>query len=148
MINVDKVKLMTGIAMYEKKEGKKIFPVTRFFKGDYVGSHLLYAFFAHMFCFALCAAVWVMYNSEQLLAVMSIDELAAMAKAGCAVYVVSLTAYLVVTGIVYSKRYSCARRGMKVYLAKLKRLERQYEHEDRTKELTKEGIRHDGASRT
>ena len=37
---------------------------------------------------------------------------------------------------------------MKVYVAKLKRLEKRYEFQNRAKELSKEGSRHDRASRT
>ena len=33
----------------------------------------------------------------------------------------------------------CARRGMKIYVAKLKRLEKRYEYQSRTKEVVKEG---------
>ena len=45
MLNEEKIKLMTGIAMFEKKEGKKIFPLNRYFKSDYISSHLMAAFF-------------------------------------------------------------------------------------------------------
>ena len=51
------------------------------------------------------------------------------------------------TFLVYRKRYEYARRGMKVYVAKLKRLEKRYEFQSRTKELTKEGGRYDDISR-
>ena len=31
MLNEDKIKLMTGIALFEKREGKHIFPANRYF---------------------------------------------------------------------------------------------------------------------
>ena len=55
---------------------------------------------------------------------------------------------VLITFLVYRKRYEYARRGMKVYVAKLKRLEKRYEFQGRSKELTKEGVRHDDVSRT
>ena len=63
-------------------------------------------------------------------------------------YGAGLAVYLLITFLVYRKRYEYARRGMKVYVAKLKRLEKRYEFQSRSKELTKEGVRHDDVSRT
>lgn len=36
MLNEDKIKLMTGIALFEKREGKHIFPANRYFRSDYI----------------------------------------------------------------------------------------------------------------
>ena len=44
--------------------------------------------------------------------------------------------------------YEYARRSMRVYIAKLKRLEKRYDVQNRTRELTKEGSRYDDISRT
>ena len=42
-------------------------------------------------------------------------------------YLVGLAVYLLIAGVVYWRRYEYASRGMKVYVAKLKRLEKRYE---------------------
>lgn len=78
---------------------------------------------------------------------MNLDEVIVIARQGGILYVIGLLVYLVITFRVYQKRYEYAKRGMKVYVAKLKRLEKRYEFQNRSKELTKEGGRHDGASR-
>ncbi len=148
MLNEDKMKLMTGIAMFEKREGKKISPANRYFCGDYISSRLLLAFFSYTFCFGLCVVIWVLYSSEQLLNVMDLEDIGASARIGGAIYAVGLVVYLVIAGIVYARRYEYAKRGMKVYLAKLRRLEKRYERQGHSRELTKEGVRHDGVSRT
>ena len=36
MLNEEKVRYMTELAIFEKNEGKKIFPINRYFKKDYV----------------------------------------------------------------------------------------------------------------
>lgn len=148
MLSEDKLRLMTGIAMFEKREGKKIFPVNRYFRGDYISSHMLRSFFCYTFCYLLCLLIWILYNSERLLNAMSLDDMISVGKRGAVFYVAGLVFYLLVTAVVYRRRYDYARRGMKVYVAKLKRLEKRYEFQSRAKELTKEGRRHDGASRT
>lgn len=148
MLNEDKIKLMTGIAMFEKKEGKRIFSVNRYFRGDYISSHLLRSFFCYTFCYLLCLVIWILYNSERLLNVMDLGEVIYIGKRGMFLYLAGLVFYLIVTAVVYSRRYDYAKRGMKVYVTKLKRLEKRYEFQSRAKELTKEVGRHGGASGT
>ena len=49
MLNEEKIRLMTGIAMFEKEANKEIFPVTRYFKSDYISSRLIRSFLAYSF---------------------------------------------------------------------------------------------------
>lgn len=44
MLNEDKIKLMTGIALFEKREGKHIFPANRYFRSDYISGRILRSF--------------------------------------------------------------------------------------------------------
>ena len=45
MLNEEKVRYMTGLAIFEKNEGRKIFPINRYFKKDYVGGQMFRSFF-------------------------------------------------------------------------------------------------------
>ncbi|MDO4267757.1 MAG: hypothetical protein Q4C73_04725 [Eubacteriales bacterium] len=148
MLNEDKLKLMTSIAMFEKREGKAVFPASCYFKSDYISSRMLRSFFYYSFCYLLCLLIWILYSMDWLLNASNLDEVIGMAVRAFLLYAGGLAAYLAVTFFVYRKRYEYARRGMKVYVAKLKRLEKRYEFQSRSKELTKEGIRHDDVSRT
>lgn len=148
MLNEDKIKLMTGIAMFEKREGKKIFPASRYFRGDYISSRMFRSFFYYTVSFLLCVLLWALYNIEGLLDAFRVDRMISLGRYAVLIYLAGLAAYLVITWLVYRKRYEYAKRGMKVYVAKLKRLEKRYEFQNKSKELTKEGSRHDGVSRT
>ncbi len=148
MLNEDKIKLMTSIAMFEKREGKHIFPANRYFRNDYISGRMLRSFFAYTVCFILCALMWVLSNMEQLLNMMELDTVIHTAKTGMVLYTAGLAAYLVITWNISSRRYEYAQRGMRVYMAKLRRLEKRYDVQNRTRELTKEGSRHDDVSRT
>ena len=53
MLNESKIKLMTGISMIEKDKGKDLAIVHRYFKGDYIGRHMLCAFLGYTFCWCL-----------------------------------------------------------------------------------------------
>ena len=141
MLNEDKIKLMTGIAMFEKREGKKIAPASQYFKSDYVGRHMIRSFFGYTFCCALILVVWLLYSLERILNFMSIDEMIDIGKNLLVLYAGGLLIYLFITYVVYSARYSYAVRGQKVYVAKLKRLNKRYEFQNKSKELAKEGGR-------
>lgn len=147
MLSEDKIRLMTGIAMFEKREGKHIFPVNRYFRSDYVSRHMFRSFFSYTVSYLLCAGVWCVYNMERILNAMDIDGFLDLGKRAGFLYVAGLAVYLLITCLIYRKRYEYARRGMNVYVAKLKRLEKRYEFQNRTRELSKEGGRRDGASR-
>ena len=41
MINEEKVKIMTKLAMYEQGKGRKYLPVSRYYRSDYIGLALI-----------------------------------------------------------------------------------------------------------
>lgn len=126
MLNEDKIRLMTGIAMYEKKAEKDIFPVTRYFKSDYIGSHMIRSFVTYTLTCILFMGMWILYQIEEIFNTMDISILLSSAKYIGLIYLIGLIFYLLVTVIVYSKRYNMASKSLKVYQAKLRRLEKKY----------------------
>lgn len=127
MLNEDRLKLMTGIGMFEKKEGRRIFPVYRYFRSDYIGKNMLRSFLGFTLCWGLGTALVVLYKAEDFLSSLDLDKIAGYAKMYIGGYLAGLAVYLLITYWVYWKRYEYASRGMKVYVAKLKRLEKRYE---------------------
>lgn len=139
MLNEDKIKLMTGIAMFEKKEGKKIFPIIHYFRSDFISSHMIRSFISFTICYLLGAGIWVMYRLDKILNIGDTEEILFLAAKLLAVYLIGLVVYLGITYYVYSKRYSYASSGIKVYISKLKRLDKRYEFQAKSKELKKGG---------
>jgi len=138
MLNEDKIKLMTSISMFEKKEEKYIYPVRRYFKSDYISRHMLKAFFGYTFCCLLVFLLIFLYHAEDIFSMLNLDLLLEHAWTYGIAYLVGLAVYLLITIVVYAKRYEYGVRGMKVYVAKLKRLEKRYEFQNRTRELSRE----------
>lgn len=126
MLNEEKIRLMTGIAMYEKKAEKEIFPVTRYFKSDYIGAHLIRSFLAYTVISVGMAGIWLLYQMEDILNTMDLTILIDRAKELGILYLIGLILYLAVTYSVYAKRYEKADKSIKIYLAKLRRLEKKY----------------------
>lgn len=84
---------------------------------------------------------------QQLLNTLDLSEMVEAGESAVFLYGAGLVLYLIITWLVYRKRYEYSKRGMKVYVAKLKRLEKRYEFQNRARELSKEGSRHDRTSR-
>lgn len=126
MLNEEKIRLMTGIAMYEKKAEKEVFPVTRYFKSDYIGSHMIRSFLIYTFLCVCMVGMWLLYQIEDILNTMDISVLLELAKYIVVLYVAGLVVYLLLTFIVYAKQYDKASKSIKVYQAKLRRLEKKY----------------------
>ena len=58
MLNEEKVRYMTELAIFEKNQGKEIFSINRYFKSDYVGIQMFRSFFwIHIFISADSAVV-------------------------------------------------------------------------------------------
>lgn len=127
MLNEEKIKLMTSIGMFEKREGKRVFLVNRFFRSDYIGRYMLRSFIGFTLCWMMGTALVVIYKAEDLLGALDFSRLREFAGLYVTAYAVCLCAYLLITYVVYWRRYEYAKRGMKVYTAKLKRLEKRYD---------------------
>ncbi|GLC79086.1 hypothetical protein [Lacrimispora brassicae] len=139
MLSEEKIKIMTSLAMFEKHEGKKVFPVNRYFKSDYISSKLLRSFFSYTLSFVLCLILWGLYDLERWMNTMELKGLTTAGMRVGMIYLLGQVIYLGISAFVYMKRYEYANRGMKVYLAKLKRLDKRYEGNTRPLKRTKGG---------
>ncbi|MCD8121079.1 MAG: hypothetical protein LUE65_02425 [Clostridiales bacterium] len=148
MLSEDKIKLMNSIASFEKREGRQMDPARRFFQGDYISDCMLRSFFAYTVSWLLCALLWGIYRFDSLLDTIDLERIGAMAKTALLIYVAGLAVYFVITWYIARRRYEYAQRRMRVYVAKLRRLEKRYDFQNRTRELSKEGGRHDDAAGT
>ena len=127
MLNEEKIILMTQMASYEENEGKKNMATSRYFKSDYVGGRMIRSFIFYTFSSMLCLALWVLYQMEDIMSTMDVTALLASAKHVALFYAAGLLVYLAVSYWIYSRRYERASKGMKIYQAKLRRLEKKYE---------------------
>ena len=146
MLSEEKIKIMTNLAMFEKKEGNRIFPVNRYFKSDYISSKLLRSFFSYTLSFLLGLVLWVLCDIEKWLNVMRIESLIELGMKVGLIYLAGLVVYLIISLCIYARRYDYASRGMKVYMAKLKRLDKRYEGNSRPGARLKEDGPNDESS--
>lgn len=126
VLNENKVKMMTKMAIYEKNEGKKMLRTAKYFKGDYVSLAVLKSTIATTFAFIIVALMVVMCNTESIIRQINSMDYAALGKKIVVYYVLALIVYAVISGIYSAYQYDKTRSGIKKYVMRLNKLERFY----------------------
>lgn len=126
MINEEKIILMTHLAVYEKDEGKRTMSVGKYFRGDYISLHLLRTVLSGTFAFLIGLGVYFLYFYEDILMNLYTIDFAALAKNVIAYYVGFLVIYGLLTYIVFTVRFIKAKKSIRGYYQKLKKLNSMY----------------------
>ena len=109
MINEEKVKIMTKLAMYEQGRGRKHLPVSRYYRSDNIGLALIKNFFLVTIGYVLIVAAVAVYFG----------------------YVIVLAAYSILTYIQYSVKYYQAKKSVREYYSQLTELNKIYAREEK-----------------
>ena len=131
MINEEKVKIMDRLALYEKQEGGKYLPVSKYYRSDYIGLALIKNFFLVTIGYGLILAVIAAYNLEYLLDNVHKMDLISLGIVVLAGYIGVLAVYSVLTYIQYTVKYHNAKKSVKQYYTQLTRLEKIYTREEK-----------------
>ena len=124
MINEEKVKIMTKIAMYE-------LPVSKYYRSDYIGLALIKNFFLVTIGYALAIAAVAVYFGEYLMENIHKMNLVSMGIYIIVGYAVVLVVYSVLTYIQYSVRYYKAKKSVREYYSQLTELSKIYAREEK-----------------
>ena len=131
MLNEEKVRLMNRLAIYEKTEGRKYLPVSRYYRSDYIGLALIKNFFLVTIGFLLALGGVTLYFSDYLLDNINRVDLVQIGIDLAVGYGIILALYSVLTYIVYSIIYHKAKKSVKGYYENLTRLEKLYGREEK-----------------
>lgn len=131
MINEEKVKIMTRIAMYEQGEGKKYLPVSRYYRSDYIGLAMIKNFFLVTIGYVLVLAAVAGYFGNYLMENIHKMNLFSMGIYVIVGYVVVLVVYSILTYIQYSVKYYQAKKSVKEYYSQLTELSKIYAREEK-----------------
>lgn len=127
MINEEKVILMTRMASYEDGKGKSDIKILNYFRGDYIGFQVLKSVISATIVFFLLLGVYVLYHFETLMQDIYNMNLLAFGKSIIILYLCVVLAYGVISYVVYSFRYSKAKKSLKTYYSNLKKLSGMYD---------------------
>lgn len=131
MINEEKVKIMTKIAMYEQGEGKKYLPISRYYRSDYIGLALIKNFFLVTIGYLLIIGAVAVYFGEYLMENIHKMNLVAIGVYVIIGYAVSLIIYSALTYIQYSVKYYKAKKSVRKYYGDLTELSKMYGREEK-----------------
>lgn len=126
MINEEKVALMTRLALYEEKEGKKNIPLGKYYKEDYVSLHMLNTVIVATFSYVLILAVIVFSHLEEMMAEIANMDYIKAGKDLLIGYVIIVLAYVLISYIVYSIKFKRVRKSLNEYNSNLKQLYNMY----------------------
>ena len=131
MINEEKVKIMTKLAMYEQGRGRKHLPVSRYYRSDYIGLALIKNFFLVTIGYVLIVAAVAVYFGEYLLENIHKMNLIMLGVYIVIGYLIVLVMYSILTYIQYSVKYFRAKKSVREYYQDLTRLEKIYGREEK-----------------
>ena len=126
LLNENKIKMMTKMAIYEKNEGKSMLKTAKYFKGDYIAFGVLKTVIATKFAGVILLAMYFLCNAEGMIRDINNLDYIGLAKKFALYYVLMLIVFCVIAGFVYYFRYENTRKGIKRYFSRLNKLERFY----------------------
>ena len=122
MLNVEKIRLMTQLSIYDRKEGKAIRDVSRYFKGDYLSRRMFMALVHYTLCFILVSMLLMLINVEELLMHLNIPFIVAAARVLLFIYVLGFVGMMAFSYVRYARAYDDLHRKSLYYMAKLDKL--------------------------
>lgn len=115
LLNENKIKMMTKMAIYEKNEGKSMLKTAKYFKGDYIAFGVLKTVIATTFAGVILLAMYFLCNAEGMIRDINNLDYIGLAKKFALYYVLMLIVFCVIAGFVYYFRYENTRKGIKRY---------------------------------
>ena len=131
MLNEEKVRIMNRLALYEKTDGRKYLPVSKYYRSDYIGLALIRNFFLVTIGYALVIGAIAVYYGEYLMDnihKMDVMDLGLDIVLG---YAVTMVVYTILTYIEYTIRYHKAKKSVRGYYEELTKLEKMYNREEK-----------------
>ena len=137
MLNNQKVRLMTKLAIYEKEDGKEDIRLGRYYRIDYVRYQILKTIVAVTFGYLILILLTILYNIEYLIAEAVVLDYATIGKTILGIYLMILLVFGGAAGIGYTIKYNQSRKKLAKYYQLLKRVKTIY-HEENDSAATQE----------
>ena len=130
MVNMRKVRLMTKLAIYEKKEGKEDIKLGKYFRRDYVRLKVLHNIVAVTIGYLLVLGMIIAYQMEYLIREAVNLDYIGMGKTILGGYIIVVTVYVMASMVGYSLYYSYSRKKLAKYFRMLRLLRSIYREDE------------------
>ncbi len=122
MLNEERVILMTKMASYEANEGKKNVNIGNYFRGDYISIQVLKSILCATIAYVIVFALYIFYDFETFMQDIYKMDLLKFAQDVLFYYAVTVVSYGIISYVVFSYRYTKAKKSLKCYYHNLKKL--------------------------
>ncbi len=126
MLNEERIILMTQMASYEGKEGKKSMAIGKYFRSDYIAIQVMKSILYATIAYGVCFALFIFYDFEVFMQDIYKMDLFKFAQNVLLYYGITVVVYGVISYGIYSYRYAKAKKSLKCYYQNLKKLNSLY----------------------
>lgn len=144
MIQQDKLKTMTQLALYEKKRGKQDFSIYTYRKKDFIRFQGLKTMIAATAAFLIIGGFVVLWNLEVIISHFDAYDYKHMVLVILIAYAVFLIFFVKITSNQSRELYNEVRPRVRQYYRNLRKMEAFYEEEDKVREEFEKGEWRDG----
>ena len=131
MINKNRVRTMTRLAIYEEGQGIADDKMNGYFKNDYIVGHMVGSFVSGTIACLLIALVYCCYHYDTLLIQLFENQLIGLIETALTLYAAFMIFFLAVSFFVYLWRINALKGRLDRYNRRLEHLKESYEKEDR-----------------
>jgi hypothetical protein len=129
MLNSKKIRLMTKLAVYENKDGKKDIHLSKYYKTDYVRYQMLKSMISATVGYLLVLALFGVYQMEYIIKNAVTLDYKTIGTYILGIYIMVVTVYGLGSVLIYSLKYDASRKKLAKYYKLLKRLNKIYKDE-------------------
>lgn len=122
MLNINKVRLMTQLAVFKKKQGKDLEEASRYFKSDYISRKIIKIFLQYTLLFILLSFIILLTQVEMILVNLNLDFISALGKTFLMLYCLGAVISCVMSGMYFTSKYESIHRLVLYYEAKLEKV--------------------------
>lgn len=128
MINNDKVKLMTKLAIYEKNNEEDI-KLSKYYKADYIKHNIVKTIISVTIAYVIILGLVVFYNIEELLSKAFELDYTMLSVQVVVSYIVLVVIFSLFSFLIYSDKIKNSRERLVKYNSNLKKLSMMYDEE-------------------
>lgn len=129
MLDEDKIRVMTKLAVFDKEEGNKAEIASHYYKNDYISYNMIWTGITTTVAYVLSVGLCFFCKMEYFLNHLQNIKISHFITILIILYLVILVVFETVAFMIYRKRYDVAQNKIKSYCNDLKELEKIYNKE-------------------
>lgn len=129
MLNNDRIRLMTKLALYESSEGKEDIRLSKYYKTDFVRYQIIKSIICATIGYALILVLVILYKSEYIIANAVTLDYKSIGTYILGIYIMIVSVYGLGSAVCYSILYDKSRKKLGRYFKLLHRLNKMYNDE-------------------